>query len=157
VAVLASRGGAPAAGSGNPSSWDLPRLGGTGRLRLADFRGKPTLVNFFASWCTQCEAELPGFAKVSHDLAGAVNFVGVNSLDDGQGIGMAKRFGIDTWPLAIDLGSGSRGELHDHLGGEGMPITAFYDPGGKLMYVAPGALAEPALRTELRRLFSVNS
>ena len=156
LAVLASGGAGPGTGSGSPTSWDLPRLGGPGRVHLADFRGRPTAVNFFASWCTQCEAELPGFAKVARELAGQVNFVGVNSLDDGQGLGMARQFGIDSWPLAVDLGSGGRGALHDNLGGEEMPITAFYDSAGTLLYVAPGALPEQALRAELHRLYGIS-
>lgn len=155
VAVLLSPRGGAGTGSASPMSWDLPRLAGPGRVRLADFRGRPTVVNFFASWCTECEAELPGFAKVSRDLAGQVNFVGVNSLDDGRGIGMARQFGIDAWPLAVDLGSGDRGVLHDNLGGVGMPITAFYDAAGKLLSVAPGALPENGLRSELHRLYGL--
>jgi len=156
VTLLASRGGPTAAGSGDPARWALPRLGGSGEVRLADFAGKPTVVNFFASWCDQCRAELPGFARLSKEVAGQVNFVGVNSLDDGQGLPMAKEFGIDAWPLARDLGSGSSGELHDRLGGQGMPITAFYDPGGKLVDFGDGALPEATLRAKLRELFGLN-
>ncbi|GAC1364902.1 MAG: hypothetical protein NVSMB32_07890 [Actinomycetota bacterium] len=155
VAAFSARGGSQAGGSGNPTSWVLPRLNAPGEIRLADFRGKPTVVNFFASWCTQCRAELPGFAKVAGQLAGQVNFVGVNSLDDGQGLGMAKEFGIDAWPLARDLGSGSVGALHDALGGQGMPITAFYDPDGKLVDFADGALPEATLRAKLRQLYGL--
>jgi len=156
VAVLATRGGPSATGSGDPARWALPRLGGSGEVHLADFAGKPTVVNFFASWCDQCRAELPGFARVSKEVAGRVNFVGVNSLDDGQGLPMAREFGIDAWPLARDLGSGSTGELHDRLGGQGMPITAFYGSSGKLVDFADGALPEATLRAKLRELFGLN-
>lgn len=41
-----------------------PRLVGTGEVRLTDFRGKPVLVNFFASWCTPCREELPLLQRV---------------------------------------------------------------------------------------------
>jgi thiol-disulfide isomerase/thioredoxin len=156
VAVLAFRGGPTAVGSGDPAHWALPSLGGSGEVHLADFAGKPTVVNFFASWCDQCRAELPGFARVSKEMAGRVNFVGVNSLDDGQGLPMARQFGIDVWPLARDLGSGSTGELHDRLGGQGMPITAFYGPSGKLVDFADGGLPEATLRAKLRDLFGLN-
>jgi len=85
VAVVATRGGGTAAAgsSRDPTHWNLPRLDGAGQVRLTDFAGKPTVVNFFASWCTECRSELPGFALVSKDLAGRINFIGVNSLDDG--------------------------------------------------------------------------
>lgn len=159
VALLASRGGdtAAAGSNGDPARWNLPRLDGPGQIRLADFAGKPTVVNFFASWCTQCRAELPGFARVSKELAGQANFVGVNSLDDGQGLPMVKEFGIDAWPLARDLGSGGVGALHDRLGGQGMPITAFYSAQGTLVDFTAGALPEATLRAKLHQLYGLGT
>jgi hypothetical protein len=79
-------------------------------------------------------------------LAGQVNFVGVNGLDDGQGLPMAREFGIDSWPLARDLGPGGTGALHDRLGGQGMPITAFSSATGQLVDFADGAPPEATLR-----------
>ncbi|MGH3443409.1 MAG: TlpA family protein disulfide reductase, partial [Nitriliruptorales bacterium] len=62
------------AGSAAADEFDLPAMGPTAeqqeRVRLADLQGKPTVVNFFASWCTACDAELPGFATLSRQLDG---------------------------------------------------------------------------------------
>lgn len=153
LAVISTKDGE--SGSTAVEAWDLPRLGGEGKVRLADFRGAPVVANFFASWCTACEFELPGFSKVSRELEGRVAFVGINSLDGGRGLDMARRFDIDWWPLARDIGGGDGSGLHDALGGRGMPITAFYDAGGKLVDFAGGALSEPALRARLRSLYGV--
>ena len=38
------------------------------RVRLADYVGTPTVVNFFASWCFICEEELPAFRRVEREL-----------------------------------------------------------------------------------------
>ncbi len=35
------------------------------QLTLSSLRGKPVLINFFASWCTVCEAELPGIEQAT--------------------------------------------------------------------------------------------
>jgi thiol-disulfide isomerase/thioredoxin len=44
---------------------ELPDLNAIGRrVRLADFRGRPTVVNFWASWCPFCVAEMPAFERV---------------------------------------------------------------------------------------------
>lgn len=142
-------------GSGDPKAWDLPSLKGEGRVKLSDFEGQPLVVNFFASWCESCRFELPGFKKVSEELKGTVAFVGVNSLDDGNGMPMAREFGIESWPLAVDLGSGDVGELHDRLGARGMPATAFYDEEGRLVDFIGGAISERALRSKLRELYSI--
>jgi thiol-disulfide isomerase/thioredoxin len=149
--------GAAASTSTDPTAFALPRLEGNGQVRLADSRGKPTVVNFFASWCTACRGELPAFAKISLELKGKVQFVGVNSLESGDGMNMARDFGIDWWPLARDVDGQQDSGLHDALGGQGMPITAFYDAKGKLLYVNPGALPEDALRARLQALYGTGA
>lgn len=154
VALFISRDKPGSVNSAEVSSWNLPSLTGPERVALADFKGKPVVVNFFASWCTACEFELPAFAKVSQELAGKVVFVGVNSQDGGQGLAMARRYGIDRWPLARDFGPGDS-KFHDALGGRGMPITAFYDRAGRKIDFANGALSEPALRKKLADLYGI--
>jgi len=133
-----------------PAGWVLPSLTGTDTIALTSFRGKPVVVNFFASWCTECRSELPVFATVSGELRGRVTFVGVNSLETGDGLAMARQFGIGWWPLAADTGGANSSGLHDALGGQGMPMTAFYDSTGKLLTVHLGAYNESELRAALR-------
>ncbi len=66
---------------------------------------------------------------------------------------MAREFGLDSWPLARDLGSGGTGALHDRLGCRGMPITAFFSATGQLVDFADGALPEATLRARLHKLY----
>jgi thiol-disulfide isomerase/thioredoxin len=162
VAVLAARAqshrtrSAHAPGiSTDPAAWTLPALnGGGGAVALAQFRGRPVVVNFFASWCGACDFELPGFATVSRELHGRVSFVGVDALETGDGIDMPRRHHITWWPLTRDVGGAHDSGLHDALGGgNAMPITAFYDASGRLVDVNRGALPESALRADLQRLF----
>jgi cytochrome c biogenesis protein CcmG, thiol:disulfide interchange protein DsbE len=139
------------------TSWQLPRLGGPGQVTLASFRGHPLVVDFFASWCTACQGELPGLATVSAELKGKVTFAGVDSEETGNGLAMAQRYGIDWWPLAVDSGGAENSGLHDDLGALGMPVMAFYDGGGRLLTVVPGAISETDLRTRLHDLFGIAS
>lgn len=159
--LIAVRGPSHAASqpavSTQPTSWQLPRLGGGGEVNLAGLHGRPLVVNFFASWCTACEGELPGFQAVSAQLKGRVTFAGVNSQETGDGLAMASRFGIDWWPLAADSGGTSGGSgLHDALGARGMPLTAFYDANGHLLRVVTGAISEDDLKARLRDLYGVS-
>jgi cytochrome c biogenesis protein CcmG/thiol:disulfide interchange protein DsbE len=153
--VVLSSGGDRAEGSADPEDWDLPALEGGGRVALADFEGKPVVVNFFASWCDACEFELPHLRAASERLEGEVVFVGINSQETGDGLAMAERFGIDEWPLAVDIGP-SKDDFHRALGGLGMPVTAFYDAQGNLVDFAGGALSEPALKKRLADLYGVD-
>jgi len=113
-------------------------------------------VNFFASWCTACDDELPGLARLSTALRGKVNFVGVDSLETGDRLFMPRRHHITWWPLARDVGGAQGSGLHDALGGgSAMPLTAFYDAQGRLVEVNRAALPEDALRAKLRALYDL--
>ena len=42
-----------------PIALSLPALTGTGQVALADFWGRPTVMNVFAAWCSVCDRKLP--------------------------------------------------------------------------------------------------
>jgi len=158
IAVALTRGGsAPAAAySTSPSAWTLPRLAGGGHAALADFRGRPLVVDFFASWCTACRQELPELLGVSRSTGGQVTFVGVDSEENGNGLALAQETGITTWPLVRDVGGSQQSGLRDALESiPGMPITAFYDSHGHLLTVRLGALSADALRAQLHQLYGI--
>lgn len=150
-------GGQSEDGATDPSAFDLPALGGEARVRLADFRGTPVVVNFFASWCTSCDFELPAFTSAADALGDKVAFVGVNALETGDWRPMVERHQLEQhgFVLARDTGGRQGSGLHAALGGRGMPITAFYDADGTLLDVANGALPEDALLERLRELYGV--
>jgi thiol-disulfide isomerase/thioredoxin len=157
VVGLAVTSGGGGTGVTDPGRFDLPRIQGTGRVKLTDYRGKPAVVNFFASWCTACDSELPGFSKLSRELRGQVQFLGVDSLDTGDPMFMPRRHHITWWPLARDVKGSQHSGLHDALGGgNSMPLTAFYDQHGKLLGVDRAALPEATLRARLHDLYGVN-
>ena len=143
----------------DPARFDLPTIDGTGRVRLADFEGTPVVVNFFASWCEPCKEELPDFAEAARKLTGKVAFVAVNSkeLSTPSGIALARSNGLAEAgiTLARDVGPGGAG-LHDAYNvRQAMPVNAFYDAEGKLLYVAPGQLTPDKLREQLQKFFGV--
>jgi thiol-disulfide isomerase/thioredoxin len=161
VVVVAVRGTSsaqqPAGVSTQPASWELPRLGGAGTVKLADLRGHPVVLDFFASWCTACRGELPGMATLSRQLQGRVTFAGIDSQETGDGLAMARQYGVDTWPLARDVGGTQASGLHDALGARGMPLTAFYDSSGRLLTVVLGAISEEDLRSRIHSLYGISA
>ena len=155
LAVAASGGGA--SGVADPAHFDLPAFHGPGRIRLADFSGKPVVVNMFASWCTVCRGELPGFTSEARRLAGKVVFVEVNSQETGDGTGMANDFGLAAAGivLAKDVGSSPSSQMHDALGAQGMPVSVFYDAQGHILEHDNGAIQEPDLGAKLHQFYGV--
>jgi peroxiredoxin len=104
LTLLAACGGdaTPAVAVGQPapefSSFDLD-----GRpVRLADFRGKVVLLNFWASWCAPCRQEFPRLAAVHGSRGGDVQVLGV-LFDDSRASarGFVREHG-GTWPSVVD-------------------------------------------------------
>ena len=160
VAVLGFHGGGAAGSDTSTKAWDLPELNGDGRVALAQFHGRPTVVNFFASWCEVCDAELAGFHDVALQTRGRVNFVGVNSLETGDRNYMPRRHQLAEAfaALARDVGGANDSGLHDALGGgSSMPLTAFYDADGKLLDVRRTEVPERTLRQMLQRLYGITT
>lgn len=144
----------PRAGDTSATAWDLPArdndADGDGRITLAEFGGKPTIVNFYADWCSACEEELPDFAAIEDEFGDRINFVHVNTQETGDW----RRFmelGTGDWPIAQDIngqeagGSGLYESLARRAGLRGMPITAFYDENGGLVRTT-GFLDRTSLR-----------
>lgn len=127
----------------------LARLDGPGTSRLADWHGRPVVVNLFASWCPACSTEMPAFERASHDYAGRVVILGVDTQDSpADGLKLARQLGI-TYPLLIDT---SHRDLYSLLHGQGMPVTAFIRGDGAVSRVYSGELDEALLRQLIDQL-----
>ncbi len=112
-----------------------------GELQFADLTGNPTVVNFFASWCPTCIAELPDFERVSQAFAGEVEFLGLSVQDDPQlSLDLLAETGV-TFPVGLD----TPGNVFSQFGGLGMPTTVFIDGEGQVIDVHTGVLTEEAL------------
>jgi thiol-disulfide isomerase/thioredoxin len=133
----------PEVGSTEAEAWDLPALVGEERYALSDFIGEPTVAVFFASWCTVCEHEIPEFLSVSQEIGDDVNFIGINSQDNGRGGGDADKWGITgQWPIAKDIGGHNQSGLSvDTFGARGMPLTVIYTPDGTVAHVQRGGMS----------------
>lgn len=124
----------------------LERLDGNGRIRLAELRGAPAVVNFWASWCVPCVKELPVLARAAADLGPRVGFLGVDVQDQvAKGRELAADSGV-RFPLAQD----PRGEFYAAVGGVGMPTTLFVDAEGTVVYRHTGEVSAARLAELLR-------
>jgi cytochrome c biogenesis protein CcmG/thiol:disulfide interchange protein DsbE len=87
--------------------FELPVLdGGGSTLKLADYLGKPVVVNFWATWCPTCGDEHPELISLSRTYAGRVQFVGIAYLDTEDNLRRWLRsHGGMAFPALIDVGS----------------------------------------------------
>jgi cytochrome c biogenesis protein CcmG, thiol:disulfide interchange protein DsbE len=114
--------GASAAGSGGDSAvFSGTTLDGK-TLDLETYRGKPVVVNFWASWCGYCEAEMPDLLAFAAAHPG-VAVVGVNVNDDEA----AARESVAGWGLTFPSVYDPEGRIFAQFGTEGLPTTVFFD------------------------------
>jgi thiol-disulfide isomerase/thioredoxin len=136
---------------GRLESLSLPPLAGRGRIDYAGFSDRPLLLNFFASWCPNCIAEMPGFERVHRQLGDRIGFLGVSQSDArSASIDLAQQTGI-TYPAGID----ATGRFSNAWGTFGMPTTVFIRPGGTIAYVYAGGLDESTLRSLIGKYLGV--
>jgi hypothetical protein len=102
-----------------------------------------------------CQAELPGFATLSTRLSEQVNFVGINTMNNGTGLPFAQRLGIGHWPLARDVGQHDGRQLATNFGALGSPTTVIYDQEGAIVDVTLGRLTAQQLADKLVEFFGV--
>ena len=113
--------------------------------KLSDFRGKPVLLNFWASWCGPCQMEMPDFQKFYETHGDKVNFVIVN-LTDGQQetVESASAFIAEkgyTFPVYYDTDI----DAAMKYGVSAVPVSYFIDAEGYFVAWAQGALSADML------------
>lgn len=109
-----------------------------GTFRLADHRGKVVVINFWASWCEPCRAEMPALQAASEQAGDEVVFVGVGAKTDreDEARAFAEEFGI-TYPIGRDTEGGDRvnGAIQVAYGVFAFPATYIVDPDGDIATV----------------------
>jgi thiol-disulfide isomerase/thioredoxin len=120
---------------------------------LAAEQGRPVVVNFWATWCPPCRAEVPGFVDLQNEFGDDVVFVGV-SLDDGGFDTIrpfAEQHGVN-YPLVMD-----RARIFSDYGGRAtVPTTVIVDPDGYIRYAHEGIITKRSLRPALQQLVDGN-
>lgn len=118
---------------------------------LADLRGQPLVVNFWATWCVPCKEEMPRLVEAAHRYEGRVRFLGVN-VEDGEAAARAfiREVGIP-FPSVGD----PSGDIRRAEGIVGMPTTQFYRTDGELAFVQNGEIDEDVLAERLEDLVRI--
>jgi cytochrome c biogenesis protein CcmG/thiol:disulfide interchange protein DsbE len=128
-----------------------------GAISLSELRGKPVLVNFWASWCPPCRSEMPAMQRVYEDfeqqdfMVLAVNSTHQDNLGDALTFAKERQL---TFPILLDR-DGSVGALYDI---RSLPTSFFIDPQGVIHdVVVGGPMSEALLRIRVEEMLAGSS
>ena len=117
-------------------------------VSLADFAGKPTVVNLWATWCPPCRREMPALQQ-AQAANPDVNFVFVNQGEESQTIAaFLDRQGLALRNVLVD----PQNSVGAALGHSGLPTTLFFDAHGRLADTRVGELSQATLAQRLAGL-----
>lgn len=134
---------------------DFTVLDGEGKeVKLSDFFGKPIVLNFWASWCPPCKAELPDFEDACKKYEGEVVFLMVNMTDNQiETVEVAKDFiktyGYD-FPVYFDVNY----QAATVYGVRSIPQTYFINAEGEAVASATGMISAAQLEQGIGMIYS---
>ena len=108
--------------------------------KLSDFRGKPVILNFWASWCGPCKNEMPDFQEAYLTYGDQIHFIMLNLTDGTNETVETARAFLQTVPYTFPVYFDSSMEGAYTYGINSIPITWFIDAQGNLVAHCPGML-----------------
>jgi peroxiredoxin len=131
-------------------AFTLPTLAGS-PANLSDYKGRPVLINFWASWCTPCRSEMPDIVAAyrAHQDTG-LEVLAIN-LTDQEGMKDVRKFAAEfqmPFPVLLD----EKGRVRRLYALVGVPTSVFVGSDGVVRLVNPGPITDEALERGLAEI-----
>ncbi len=127
-----------------------------GPLKLDDYKGKLVLLNFWASWCPPCRAEMPGFIKTQEKYKDKpFTFIGVAIEDKEDVLAYAKEIGVN-YPITFGTEDGYNVVSNYGNPDGALPYSVLISPEKKILQVFSGFLSEDKLEELITKNISNN-
>lgn len=119
-------------------------------VNLSEFRGKPLVINAWASWCPYCKRELPDFAKLQEEFGEKITVIAINRRET---LDIAKKYSDDLGVSGrIILLLDSDDSLYKAINGFSMPETVFVDREGFIRYHKRGPMELEEMRRRVKEI-----
>lgn len=120
---------------------------------LSDFRGKPVVLNIWATWCPPCRLEIPDLVEFAREHDGEAVVLSISVDEPGEDVaGFAEEFGVN-YPVLLDDGETALSYLRV---GRGIPQTYFIDAEGIVQGHILGAAGRETFEARFARLVSAD-
>lgn len=120
-------------------------------VRLSDYRGQRVFVNFWATWCPPCRAEMPDMQKLYAEQDVPVEILAVNLTSTEKNKENVKNFVADfdlTFSILMDTNSA----VADKYKVQAYPTSYMIDSEGRISFVAPGAMNQELMAREVKKM-----
>jgi thiol-disulfide isomerase/thioredoxin len=125
-------------------------------VNLASFRGKPIILNFWATWCGPCKAEIPALIQLADQYRSEqLTVLGVSVDDSPEDL---KRFAAEykmNYPVLVGLGQDAFQEKYDAV--VMIPITWFIKPDGTVLRKHQGPATKDWLETQIKAMVAAGT
>lgn len=124
-----------------------------GQILLSNLRGKPVVLNFWATWCPPCRAEFPELVQLQKDYGEDVHIIGVNLTSSEGRVEDVQDFVDQYEPRFIHVLDTS-GAVQARYGVRSVPTTIIIDQSGIITYRRGGAVSANLLAGRLDSLLA---
>lgn len=119
-------------------------------VQLSSLKGKKVFLNFWASWCPPCKAEMPDLVKMSEKYKGDVEFYGVN-LTPNDSVENAQKF-VENYQIEFPTLMDVEGEVATQYGAFSIPTSFAIDENGVIVNRIEGQLSKTAMEEMFSKL-----
>lgn len=142
------------------NAYPAPRVGGTptdftaagldGKaIRLSDFKGQPIWLNFWATWCPPCRAEIPDINAVYGEYA--PKGLAIVALSLGEDADTVREY-VEKAQMRFTIGLDSRRDIAAIYRVAGIPTHIFIDRDGVIRDVQIGGMSRDTMRKKLEKI-----
>jgi len=123
-------------------------------ISLSDYKGKVLFLNFWATWCPPCRAEIPDFVEAyAEQKANGLEILGISVDTKGKEavVAFVDKYKIN-YPVVLESRQTTEKIINDYQPGEYIPATIIIDKSGRIRHKEVGAIDKETLLKHFQRL-----
>jgi peroxiredoxin len=124
------------------------------KISLDDYKGKVLFLNFWATWCPPCRAEIPDFVEAyAEQKANGLEIVGISLDTKGKEtvVSFVDKYKIN-YPVVLESRQATEKIINDYQPGQYIPATIIIDKSGRIRHKEVGAIDKETLLKHFQRL-----